>query len=539
MKKMILVLTLSVMAALNVAASTANYEVVPLPREINMQKGAPFMLTNLTTIAVAHDDADGQMMRNAEFLIQYVAEATGLKLRTTADKRHAGIVLDIDSKRVANAEGYTMTVSPKRITIAGGSPAGVFYAIQTLRKSLPVATAEEKVNAGHSVELPTVVIADEPRFGYRGMLLDCGRYFYPLSFVKRFIDLMAMHNMNTFHWHLSEDQGWRIEIKKYPRLTEIGSVRKETIIGHNSPIYDGRPHGGFYSQDEAREIVEYARQRCITVIPEIDMPGHMLSALASYPSLGCTGGPYEVSRRWGVFPDVICLGNEEVYTFCQDVLTEIMDVFPSAYIHIGGDEAPNVRWAACPKCQQLMQREQLTPKTVQGYFTNRIEQFVNSHGRRIIGWDEILDGKINNSATIQSWRGAETGQRAAEAGHDVIMSPTSHCYFDYQQTENTRNEPSLCGGLITVEKVYGFNPVAGLSESAVSHILGVQGNIWGEFIPYTNLVEYQALPRMGALAEVQWTNGMGKDFNTFLPRLTRLTTLYDLYHYNYARHLWK
>ena len=538
MKTIILALTLSVAAASGMTAATADYNVVPLPREISLQKGAPFVLSSATTLAVAQGDADGLMAHNQAFLRQYIAEATGIRVAETADTRHASIVLSIDSKNIANPEGYVMRITAKRISIAGGSAAGVFYAIQTLRKSLPIESAEEKSAQEHSVDLPAAVITDEPRFAWRGMLLDCGRYFYPVEFVKRFIDLIAMHNMNVFHWHLSEDQGWRIEIKRYPRLTEIGSTRRETVIGHSS-IGDGKPHGGYYTQEQAREIVEYARQRHITVVPEIDMPGHTLSALASYPQLGCTGGPYEVSWRWGVFPDVLCLGNEDTYTFCQNVLAEIMDIFPSAYIHIGGDEAPHKRWAACRKCQSLMKREHLTPKNVQGYFTNRMEKFVNSHGRRIIGWDEILNGEINKTAVIQSWRGAETGQRAAEAGHDVIMSPTSHCYLDYQQTEDTRHEPSLIRSrTITVEKAYSFDPTANLSETAAKHILGVQGNVWGEFIPYSNLAEYQSLPRMAALAEVQWTSGQEKNFQAFLPRLTRLTSLYDLHHYIYAKHLW-
>ena len=367
------------------------------------------------------------------------------------------------------------------------------------------------------------------------MHLDCARHIFPLSFVKRYIDLLAMHNMNVFHWHITDDQGWRIEIKKYPELTEKCSWRPETVISNNFPLFDGTPYGGFYTQEEAREIVRYAADRYITVIPEVDMPGHMLGALKAYPDLGCTGGPYEVATTWGVFADVLCLGNEKVFSFCQDVLDEIMDIFSANYIHIGGDEAPRDRWAKCPKCQAKAHELSLTTNTLQSYFTNRIEKYVNSKGRRIIGWDEILEGPINKSATIMSWRGINPGVEAASKGHDVIMTPNSHLYFDYYQTEGRNGGPILIGGYVPLEKVYSLNPVPDdIPADLRSHIIGVQANLWTEYIAYTSIVEYQVLPRMAALAEVQWTSS-AKDYPDFLSRLSRLRELYGIYGYNVAK----
>ena len=374
-------------------------------------------------------------------------------------------------------------------------------------------------------------------------MLDCARHYFPVKFVKQFIDLIAMHNMNVFHWHLTDDQGWRIEVKKYPGLAKIGSVREKTVLGHNSDVFDDTPYGGYYTQEEAREIVKYAADRFITVIPEIDMPGHMIAALAAYPDMGCTGGPYKVSPIWGIMPDVLCLGNEKTYQFCEDVLSEMMDIFPSEYIHLGGDETPNVRWKECPKCKALMAKENLTPGKLQGYFTNRIEKFVNSKGRRIIGWDEILDGDINQSATIMSWRGTAPGARGAKMGHDVIMSPSSHVYFDYYQTrqgESQWEEPLLIGGNLPIERTYSLEPVPeGADAETASHIIGVQGNLWTEYIAGPSLAEYQVLPRMGALSEVQWRPQGQKDFENYKVRQTKMLKLYDAYGLVYAKHMWK
>ena len=518
---------------------SAQYEVVPLPQSIQMQKGEPFVLNNQVQILAAEG-----LQREAQFLQQYIKEVSDIDL-TIADKRQKKttyIALSV-SPKTTNPEGYVLTVSAKGITIEGGSSAGVFYGIQTLSKNLLFPLS--------SFLFPPTIITDAPRFTWRGMHLDCSRHFFSVAFVKKFIDLLALHNMNRFHWHLTDDQGWRIEIKKWPKLLSVGSQRSGTIIGTNSDIDDGIPYGGYYTQDEAREIVAYAAERHITVIPEIDMPGHMLAALASYPELGCTGGPYQVGHYWGVYKDVLCVSNERVYQFVEDVLTEIMDIFPSEVIHIGGDETPTEKWLQCPKCQALQKQlpasqqaaedfEPLTSKLspLQAHFTKRVFDFLTSKSRRALGWDEILDGSPQD-AMIMSWRGTEPGAKAAETGHDVVMTPTTFCYFDYQQVEDTQFEPSRCGGFIPIEKVYSLDPAPdSLSVTAREHILGAQANLWTEYMTNEAMVEYQALPRMSALSEVQWTLPERKNYEAFKERLTRLTALFELYHYQYAKHLW-
>ena len=512
----------------------ADYNVIPLPQEVTLTQKGAFVLTGATPIV--YPEGDEQLKNDAQFLSDYIADVTALRLTTTSAKVKNAITLRLN-KKVQSKEGYVITVDKKGVVIEGATAAGVFYGVQTLRKSIPVDKSLTEVT------LPTVVVKDAPRFGYRGVMLDCARHCFPVKFVKQFIDLIAMHNMNVFHWHLTDDQGWRIEVKKYPDLAKIGSVREKTVLGHNSDVFDDTPYGGYYTQEEAREIVKYAADRFITVIPEIDMPGHMIAALAAYPDMGCTGGPYKVSPIWGIMPDVLCLGNEKTYQFCEDVLSEMMDIFPSEYIHLGGDETPNVRWKECPKCKALMAKENLTPGKLQGYFTNRIEKFVNSKGRRIIGWDEILDGDINQSATIMSWRGTAPGARGAKMGHDVIMSPSSHVYFDYYQTrqgESQWEEPLLIGGNLPIERTYSLEPVPeGADAETASHIIGVQGNLWTEYIAGPSLAEYQVLPRMGALSEVQWRPQGQKDFENYKVRQTRMLKLYDAYGLVYAKHMWK
>ena len=500
--------------------SAADYQVVPLPQSIQHQEGAPFMIDETVRIVAGAD-----LQREAVFLRDYVEELLSRKLdivsKPRKGERHIFLVV---SSKVRHPEGYTLFVNKDKITIEGGSGAGVFYGIQTLRKSLVANNA-----------LSPVIIHDAPRFSWRGMHLDCSRHFFPVSFVKKYIDLLALHQMNVFHWHLTDDQGWRIEIKKWQKLITVGSHRTGTIIGTNSDIDDETPYGGYYTQDEAREIVAYAKERHITVVPEIDMPGHMLAALASYPELGCTGGPYQVGHYWGVYKDVLCVGNEKVYQFVEDVLTEIMDIFPSEVIHIGGDETPTEKWEQCAKCQSLA----LGGHTLQGYFTQRVFNFLTAHHRRALGWDELLENKAPQDAMIMSWRGTEPGGKAAEMGHDVVMAPTTHCYFDYQQVKDVLFEPSRCGGYIPIEKVYSLDPAPdSLSAAAKKHILGVQANLWSEYMTNERIVEYQALPRMSALAEVQWTQPSRKNYDDFVIRLTRMTELYDKYHYRYCKHLW-
>ena len=550
MKKTVLALV-CLLTTVTTASAQTYYEVVPLPQSIEMQKGEAFIWNDLVQIL-----APETLKAEAEFLQAYLKDITGTTL-PLAQKREKGksyIELSI-SPNVTATEGYVLTVNKKGISIAGGSAAGVFYGIQTLRKAVSSATSPFTL-------LSPVVITDAPRFSWRGMHLDCSRHFWPVTFVKKFIDLLAMHNMNVLHWHLTDDQGWRIEIKKWPKLITVGSQRSGTIIGTNSDLDDETPYGGYYTQEEIRDIVAYAAARHITIVPEIDMPGHMLAALASYPELGCTGGPYQVGHYWGVYKDVLCIGNPKVYQFVEDVLTEVMELFPSEVIHIGGDEAPSDRWQQCEKCKDAYLKNALEGRlgadttsvrekpsvrempmfnygaSYQRLFTRRIFNFLASKGRRALGWDEILDGCPRN-AMIMSWRGSAPGAKAAEAGHDVVMTPTTHCYFDYQQVEDTEFEPSRCGGFIPIERVYALDPAPDtLSVAARQHILGTQANLWSEYMTTESMVEYQALPRMSALAEVQWTKPERKDYEAFKERLTRLTTLFEHYGYTYAKHLW-
>jgi hexosaminidase len=366
------------------------------------------------------------------------------------------------------------------------------------------------------------------------MHLDCGRHFFPVSFIKEYLDMMARYKFNTFHWHLTEDQGWRIEIKKYPRLTEIGSKRSETVIGHNSGKYDGKPYGGYYTQDEIRDVVKYAQDRYITIIPEIEMPGHSLGALTSYPLLGCTTGPYNVATQWGVFKDVYCAGKESTFQFLENVLTEVMELFPSHYIHIGGDECPKDAWKACPYCQKRIKDEGLkNEEGLQSYFISRIEKFLNAHGRDIIGWDEILEGGLAPNATVMSWRGEQGGIAAAKQHHDVIMTPGGWCYFDHAQSRS-KLEPLNIGGYLPLSKVYSYDPVPEeLSADQKKYIIGVQANVWSEYIPSVKQAEYMIMPRMLAMAEVAWTPLKEKNYTNFLQRIPKQLQYLDDRHINY------
>jgi len=537
---MILAIALALTSIPGKAGTIADYRVIPLPQEISLTQQKPFILNE--NVSITYPNGDELLKRNANFLSEYIKETTGLDLKVESAKKNTlsnAIILSLD-KDILNKEGYVLTVTSQNVQIKGGTANGIFYGIQTLRKAIPVVTANMS-----EIELPTVKIKDEPRFGYRGMHLDVGRHFFPVEFIKEYIDLLALHNMNTFHWHLTEDQGWRIEIKKYPKLTEIGSKRKCTVIGKNTQEYDDTPYGGFYTQEQAREIVQYAKERYITVIPEIDLPGHMLAALASYPELGCTGGPYEVATRWGIFDDVLCIGNPKSLKFLKDVFTEIMDIFPSKYIHIGGDEAPRTKWKTCSKCQALIKAKGLkadqnhtAEDKLQSYCMTEIEKFLNSKGRQIIGWDEILEGDVAPNATVMSWRGVSGGIKAAQMGHDVIMTPNTYAYFDYYQTADTQNEPLAIGGYLPVEKVYEMEPVpTSFTAEQKKHILGAQANVWTEYIPTTRQVEYMVLPRMAALAEVQWTQPEKKDYKDFSTRLVRLMNVYARYGWNAAMHI--
>lgn len=513
----------------------ASFNVVPLPVEISNLGGNGFKLSSATKIA--YPEANEKMQRNAEFLSEFISLSTGLKPAITTSADGANLIVLSNNLESENPEAYQIVVDENTININGASEAGVFYGIQTLRKATPIGNVE--------VIYPNVTVNDEPRFGYRGMMLDIARHFEPVEFVKKYIDLIALHNMNRFHWHLTDDQGWRIEIKKYPKLTEIGSIRKHTDLGQNTGEFDGVPHGGFYTQEEIKDVIKYASDRYITIIPEVDLPGHMLAALAAYPEYGCTGGPYEVIGQWGVFDDVLCPGKEETFTFIEDVLSEVMDLFPSEYIHIGGDECPKVRWEECSDCQARIKELGLKDGKhkkefyLQSYVTARVEKFLNENGRRLIGWDEILEGELAPNATVMSWRGIAGGIEAAQMNHDVIMTPNTYNYFDYYQTQYVEDEPFLqIGGYLPVETVYSFDPApALLTEDQKSHILGVQANLWTEYLKTPEMIEYMVLPRMAALCEVQWMQIDKKDYKEFLTRLPHQINLYSKLGYNYATHI--
>ena len=514
--------------------SVADYRVVPLPQEIQMTHGGNFVLNEKTSIVCQGDET---MMRNANFLAEYVKEKTGLELAVTDTPESNAITLDLEDG-IESPEGYRLVVDAEGVCITGASPAGVFYGVQTLRKALPVVQ-------GGEVHLPAVTITDYPRFGYRGAHLDVSRHFFAVDSVKQFIDMLALHNMNRFHWHLTDDQGWRFEMKKYPKLNTIGTQRAQTVIGRNSGVYDSIPYGPYlYTQEECREIVAYAAERHITVIPEIDLPGHMQAALAAYPELGCTGGPYEVWQQWGVSDDVLCAGNDATLEFVTDVLAEVIDVFPSEYIHVGGDECPKSRWEKCPKCQARIKAlgikadaKNSAEMYLQSFVIAHAEKFLNAHGRRIIGWDEILEGELAPNATVHSWRGVGGGLEAAKRGHDCIMSPNIYMYFDYYQTKHTDTEPLAIGGYVPVETVYNYEPMhPSLTPEEQKHIIGVQANLWTEYVTSYRHVEYMELPRMAALCEVQWSSS-DKDYEDFKQRLLQMIDMYDVKGYNYATHI--
>lgn len=523
------------------AQSMADFNVVPLPRQCMAQKGKPLKVDDIVAIRVDGGRYAEDMHRNAQMMVEYLCDITGKRIEVTGEKRRGCLLTLRINDKMTEPEGYRITVSEKGICIEGQAPQGVFYGIQTLRKAL-------NVDRSGGVMIAPVVVDDAPRFAYRGMHLDVSRHFFGVDFVKQYLDMLALHHINTFHFHLTDDQGWRVEIKKYPRLQSEGAYRNRTVVGRNVGIYENRRYGGYFTQEEIRDIVKYARERYITVIPEIDMPGHMEAALTAYPELGCTKGPYEVEANWGVFDDILCAGREETFAFVEGVLDEIMDLFPSTYIHIGGDEAPRTRWKACADCQRRIREEGLTTAgkrtaedLLQGYFMKRVEKYLNSKGRKAIGWDELLDCNVNASTTIMSWRGQEGGLAASEKGHDVIMVPTGWFYFDYYQIpEDTWNKPLLIGGYVPLEKVYSFEPAPdSLPAAAREHIIGLQANLWTEYVYTEEFAEYQVLPRMGALSEVQWMMPEKKNYADYKQRQQRLNHLYQEMGWQYCDYEWK
>lgn len=519
-------------------APRADFHVVPLPSSVTVDEAsAPFSLGRKVVIAVA--PASPEVKREAEALAGELRRLWNLDI--TVEESATGKA-DIRMRLAdtgTSPEAYTLKVTPSGIDIAGATPAALFRAAGTLRKSLPA-------GAEAPLLIPCGEVTDAPRFAYRGAHLDVSRHFFPADSVKRFIDMMALHNLNKFHWHITDDQGWRLPVESWPLLMEKGSVRPATVIGHNSGVYDSVPYGGHYTRDEIRDIVAYAADRHIDIIPEIDMPGHMQAALAAYPELGCTGGPYEVWGMWGVSDDVLCAGNDSVYKFIDDVLTEVISLFPSEYVHVGGDECPKVRWEQCPKCQQRIKELGLTADStataeqrLQSHVIRHATEFLASHGRKAIGWDETLEGGLAPGAVVMSWRGVDGAIEAARAGHDAILTPTSHFYFDYYQSEDRSTEPDAFGSYIPVSKVYSFEPIPEeLTADEAKHILGVQANLWTEYIPVFSQVEYMELPRMAALSELQWSSAP-KDWDGFLQRVTRLAGHYRTEGYRYAPHIFR
>ena len=558
--KKILVSILLVCAAAAVVAQRADYRIIPLPKSVETDTARVFPLR--TGMGIAYDAGNPEVARTVQFLRQWVEELTGVKLALTPDDKKAAVRLTLGfpaDKKVKKAkkgqpaavlteqqqEAYTITVNESGIQIAARNPIGFFRAAQTLRKSLPL-TKNAQPTTLNSIDFPYVQIQDEPRFVYRGAHLDCARHFFSVEVVKQYLDLLALHGCNQFHWHFTEDQGWRFEVKALPELAKKGSVREQTVIGRNSGVYDGQRYGGYYTQEQCREIVNYAAERYINVIPEIDLPGHMQGALHVYPNLGCTGGPYPVWQIWGVSRDVLCAGNPETMTFLRTVIGELCDVFPSKYIHIGGDECPKVRWKECPKCQAKAKELGLKDdgkhsieNQLQTWINHEMEQYLKERGRDMIGWDEVLEGGLTEHGIVMSWRGINGGIEAAKQHHRVIMTPTDYCYIDYYQLKDQWGQPLGIGGYLPVSKVYSFEPLIPdqLSEEEQKYILGPQVNLWTEYVGVPQHVFYMLLPRLDAISEVQWCRSDQKDFEDFKTRLPRMKQLYDRMGVNYCHGL--
>lgn len=515
-------------------ATDGNVDIIPLPEKVVVGEDV-FVLKPTTSVVLFFNP------ENIDYAVDFwrdvMKEALNITTFNVIDGNTVGSTkrnaVNIWEDKTMGDEQYRLEVRPHHIDIYASKANGVFYAFQTLRQMLPVEAFDSE--DGRRIEIPVCTVEDKPYFAYRGFMFDMGRHIFGVQDLKETLDILAMHKINKFHWHLTEDQGWRIEIKKYPKLTEIGSVRKSSPVGRNEG-QDGKPYGGYFTQDEVRDVVKYAAERFITVIPEIEIPGHSVAALAAYPELGCTGEQYEVLTWWGIDERVICPGKEQSFTFLEDVLTEVMDLFPSEYIHIGGDECPKTVWHKCPDCRKRMKAEGLKNEAeLQSYVTARVEKFLNDHGRKIIGWDEILEGGVTPSATVMAWRGPQYGIKAAKQGNHVIMAPNTHCYLDYYQSRDTKNEPLSIGGYLPLEKTYSLDPYDKLNDAERKYILGVQGNLWTEYISEYDHAQYMALPRLSAIAEVGWSYP-NKDYDSFVKRLHHLAELFDHYGYNYGKH---
>ncbi len=539
---------MTVLAAMmaSCAPKEASIEVVPYPNSVQMKSGT-FNAAGATfqTDSAMDDYAKDAVKRFAEDL----SLTSGVESIITGDNVGSGFIFKVNPE--IKEEGYILDITGKKVTVEASDLNGFIYAIQTLKQMLPAAIYGEKTAKEEDWTLQCCRIEDAPRFGYRGMHMDVVRHFFDMDMVKKYLDVMEIHKLNTLHWHLTDDQGWRIEIKKYPKLTEVGSIRKQTLVGHlfDNGEYDGTPYGEgcWFSQDQIKEIIDYAAAKGITVIPEIDLPGHMLAALTAYPELGCTGGPYDVWGRWGVADEVLCAGKEETMVFLENVLNEVADLFPSEYFHIGGDECPKVYWETCPHCQAKIKELGLTDQGeykaehyLQSYVMKRMTDFLKAKGKKVIGWDEILEGDVAEDAIVMSWRGTAGGLKAAKMGNDAIMTPNTHYYLDYYQTLDKENEPLAIGGYIPVEKCYSYEPYAeGMTDEEKSHIIGVQANLWTEYIATNEHLEYMLLPRMAALSEVQWCQSENKSWERFLDSADEVCAIYETAGYNYAKHIFQ
>ncbi|CAA7391562.1 beta-N-acetylhexosaminidase [Chryseobacterium fistulae] len=507
----------------NIVFSQTKLNLIPYPQNIKINKGE-FIIPDVLVLSNHLPKEETKYLKT--------------KLKITfqeSNNRDAHIVyskLQPSESSIKNDEFYTLTILPHQIQISSYTNQGYFLAIQTVIQLFEEFKNEKKI--------PVLKIEDYPKFSWRGMHLDVCRHFFTVDEVKQYIDYLAMYKLNTFHWHLTDDQGWRIEIKKYPRLTQVGSKRKESMIGaYVDHTFDGKPYGPyFYTQEQIKEVVTYAKERHITIVPEIEMPGHALAALSAYPELACTKGPFEPATEWGVFEDVFC-PKEETFQFLENVLDEVMVLFPSPYIHIGGDECPKTRWKECTHCQELIKKNNLKDEHgLQSYFIQKIEKYVNSKGRKIIGWDEILEGGLAPNAAVMSWTGIKGGIEAAKSGHFAVMTPGSYCYFDHYQGD-PQTEPNAFGGFTPLEKVYSYNPIpTELNEKEAKYILGVQANLWTEYILDFKHVQYMIFPRLMALSEVGWGTSDAKDYKEFEGRVINQFKILDKMGVNYAKSIY-
>ena len=542
MKNIFLLLAVALVSACAAKNHESNVlNVIPYPNEVHVGEGVFDAKGAPVTYDAAIDAAAVNVIAQFAEKLSAISGAESVPVAGSSDK---GFVFVYNEN--IPFEAYTLDIKPSVVKVEASGLRGFNYAIQTIKQLLPVEIFGNVPAPKASWTMQSVYVNDAPRFAYRGMHLDECRHFFGIEEVKRYLDIMEVHKLNKFHWHLTEDQGWRIEIKKYPRLTEVGSIRKGTCIKKDFTSHDGVPYGEgmWYTQDQIREVVAYAASKGIDVIPEIDLPGHMIAALAAYPELGCTGGPYDVWTRWGVSEDLLCAGNEKVYQFLEDILEEVCDLFPYEYIHIGGDECPKIRWEQCPKCQAKIKALGLKDKNgykaehyLQSYVMARMTRFLNDKGRKVIGWDELLEGEAPN-ATIMSWRGEQGGLEATRLGHDAIMTPNTYFYLDYYQSADIDKEPFGIGGYLPVERCYSYEPYPkDMTDEQKAHILGVQANMWTEYIAEPDHLYYMLLPRLAALSEVQWCAADRKDWGRFYDAVGNMCSVYETMGYNYATHV--